>query len=47
MPITNIQTWKILKTLSSKNSSGFDMISPKIVKTCAETLAPPPDFDHK
>ena len=41
MQITNIQTWKILKTLSSKNSSGFDMISPKIVKTCAETLAPP------
>ena len=39
--IDNTQTWNIIKTLTSKTSSGFDEISPKLVKSCASNLAPP------
>ena len=39
--IDNIQTWKIIKTLSSKRSSGHDRISPRLVKACATNLSPP------
>ena len=39
--ITTYQTWQIIKSLSSKTSSGFDKIPPKLVKDCAENLAPP------
>ena len=39
--IDNIQTWKLIKTLSSKRSSGFDRISPRLVKACATNLSPP------
>ena len=39
--IDNYQTWKLINTLSSKTSSGVDSICPKLIKACANTLAPP------
>ena len=39
--INNTQTWQFISSLTSKTSSGFDEISPKLVKLCANSLAPP------
>ena len=39
--INNTQTWQFISSLTSKTSAGFDEISPKLVKLCANSLAPP------